>query len=168
MEGGDVMRFESINEVALKWNISTRRIRTLCIENRIEGAMKVGSQWVIPSDAKKPEDLRIKTGNYRKESKEMERISVEKLHELALRLKFRMSEDEYKTLQDEFDVLLKQMELLGDIENIEEVEPMVFPFQATTLGMREDEVKDQLSKEDVLKNAAEVQNDMVKAQKVVG
>jgi aspartyl/glutamyl-tRNA(Asn/Gln) amidotransferase C subunit len=79
-----------------------------------------------------------------------------------------MSEDEYKALQDEFDVLLKQMELLGDIENIEEVEPMVFPFQATTLGMREDEVKDQLSKEDVLKNAAEVQNDMVKVQKVVG
>jgi Asp-tRNA(Asn)/Glu-tRNA(Gln) amidotransferase C subunit len=45
---------------------------------------------------------------------------------------------------------------------------MVFPFEATTLGMREDEVKDQLDKEDVLKNAAEVQNDMVKVQKVVG
>ena len=79
-----------------------------------------------------------------------------------------MSEEEYKTLQDEFDVLLKQMELLGDIENIENVEPMVFPFATTTLGMREDEVKDQLDKEDVLKNAAEVQNDMVKVQKVVG
>ena len=162
------MRFESINEVALKWNISTRRIRTLCIENRIKGATKIGAQWLIPSDAKKPKDLRVKTGNYRKDVQKMERISVEKLHELALRLKFRMSEDEYKTLQDEFDVLLKQMELLGDIENIDDVLPMVFPFEATTLGMREDEVKDQLDKEDVLKNAAEVQNDMVKVQKVVG
>ena len=168
MEGGEFMRFESINEVALKWNISTRRVRTLCVENRIKGAMKIGAQWVIPKDAKKPKDLRVKSGNYRKDVQGMERISVEKLHELALRLKFRMSEEEYVTLQDEFDVLLKQMELLGDIENIEEVEPMVFPFQATTLGMREDEVKDQLSKEDVLKNAAEVQNDMVKVQKVVG
>lgn len=162
------MRFESINEVASKWNISTRRVRTLCVENRIKGAMKVGAQWVIPSDAKKPKDLRIKNGNYRKDVHDMERISVEKLHELALRLKFRMSEEEYKTLQDEFDVLLRQMELLGDIENIDNVEPMVFPFVATTLGMREDEVKDQLSKEDVLKNAAQVQNDMVKVQKVVG
>lgn len=79
-----------------------------------------------------------------------------------------MSEEEYVTLQDEFDVLLKQMELLGDIENIENVEPMVFPFATSTLGMREDEVKDQLDKEDVLKNAHEVQNDMVKVQKVVG
>lgn len=162
------MRFESINDVAAKWNISTRRIRTLCIENRIKGAMKVGTQWVIPSDAKKPKDLRIKSGNYRKDTKEMDKISVDKLHELALRLKFRMSEEEYVTLQDEFDVLLKQMELLGDIENIENVEPMVFPFATSTLGMREDEVKDQLDKEDVLKNAHEVQNDMVKVQKVVG
>ena len=60
------------------------------------------------------------------------------------------------------------MELLGDIEDIDNVKPMVFPFETTTLGMREDEVKDQLDKEDVLKNAAEVQNDMVKVQKVVG
>ena len=162
------MRFESINEVALKWNISTRRVRTLCVENRIKGAMKIGAQWVIPKDAKKPKDLRVKSGNYRKDVQGMEKISVEKLHELALRLKFRMSEEEYVTLQDEFDVLLKQMELLGDIENIDDVKPMVFPFEATTLGMREDEVKDQLDKEDVLKNAAEVQNDMVKVQKVVG
>lgn len=80
------MRFESINDVAAKWNISTRRIRTLCIENRIKGAMKVGTQWVIPSDAKKPKDLRIKSGNYRKDTKEMDKISVDKLHELALRL----------------------------------------------------------------------------------
>ena len=96
------------------------------------------------------------------------KVSIEELKDLANRLKFDMQEDEYKTLQDEFDVLLKQMELLGDIENIENVEPMVFPFATTTLGMREDEVKDQLDKEDVLKNAAEVQNDMVKVQKVVG
>ena len=147
------MRFKSINEVALEWNISTRRVRTLCVENRIEGAMKVGSQWVIPFDAKKPTDLRVKSGNYRKDAKEMERISIEKLHELALRLKFRMSEDEYKTLQDEFDVLLKQMELLGDIENIEEVKPMVFPFEAVTLGMREDEVKYEQTKSEMMANA---------------
>ena len=60
MEGGDIMRFESINEVALKWNISTRRIRTLCIENRIKGATKIGAQWLIPCDAKKPKDLRVR------------------------------------------------------------------------------------------------------------
>lgn len=95
-------------------------------------------------------------------------VSIELLKDLALRLKFRMSEEEYVTLQEEFDVMLKQMNLLGDIENIDDVEPMTFPFDTLTLGMREDEVKDQISKEDVLRNAKDVQNDMIKVQKVVG
>lgn len=162
------MEYQSLQDVSLKWNISTRRIRTLCVEGRIEGAVKVGNQWIIPIDAKKPKDARIKSGHYLKERKENAMISVEKLKDLALRLKFRMSEEEYVTLQDEFDVLLKQMKLLGDIEGLDDVEPMTFPFVTQTMGMREDEVKDQISKEDVLKNAGQVQNDMVKVQKVVG
>ena len=90
------------------------------------------------------------------------------LRKCANNLMFDMSEEQYQVLLKEFETITKQMELLGDIENIDDVKPMVFPFETTTLGMREDEVKDQLDKKDVLKNAAEVQNDMVKVQKVVG
>ena len=47
-------------EVAKLWHITPRRISTLCTEGRIEGAVKKGNTWLIPSDAKKPEDARFK------------------------------------------------------------------------------------------------------------
>ena len=80
----DAMKYESIQEVSLKWNISPRRIRVLCDEGRIEGATKVGSQWVIPIEAQKPKDLRVKSGLYRKDNSNMERISIEKLKDLLV------------------------------------------------------------------------------------
>lgn len=55
-----------IKDVAEKWGISERRINTLCLLGRIEGAVKFGNTWAIPVDAKKPEDQRVKTGKYKK------------------------------------------------------------------------------------------------------
>lgn len=52
------MSLISAKEAGEKWNISQRRVATLCTENRISGAMRVGNMWVIPSDAPKPEDAR--------------------------------------------------------------------------------------------------------------
>lgn len=54
------------------------------------------------------------------------KISIDDLHELAKRLMFEMNEEEYETLQDEFNIMIRQMDLLGNIENIDNVEPMVF------------------------------------------
>ena len=53
-----------ISEVAKKWGIKERRINTLCLEGRIEGAVKFGNTWAIPEDAEKPKDDRIKSGKY--------------------------------------------------------------------------------------------------------
>ena len=52
-----------ISEVALKWGISERRINALCLQGRIEGAIKFGNTWAIPLDAKRPEDQKIKESN---------------------------------------------------------------------------------------------------------
>lgn len=46
------------NEAATKWNISHRRVLTLCKENRITDVAMLGNMWIIPIDAKKPEDAR--------------------------------------------------------------------------------------------------------------
>lgn len=46
------------SEMAERWDISRRRVTTLCIEGRIEGAILRGNTWLIPEDAKKPEDPR--------------------------------------------------------------------------------------------------------------
>ena len=61
------MRYFSISQMSEKWGISQRRIRTLCMEGRIEGAFKMGAYWSIPEDAEKPKDPRIKSGRYVKE-----------------------------------------------------------------------------------------------------
>lgn len=44
-----------------------RRIQILCSTDRIPGAMKVGSFWVIPKDADKPKDERINSEKYIKD-----------------------------------------------------------------------------------------------------
>lgn len=53
------MRYMSIAEASKKWQISVRRIRVLCVDGRIEGAMKIGRNWSIPYDAVKPADARV-------------------------------------------------------------------------------------------------------------
>lgn len=55
------MKYISVSEASSKWHISNRRIRILCSEGRIEGAMKIGRNWSIPSNAKKPADRREKS-----------------------------------------------------------------------------------------------------------
>ncbi len=54
------MNYISAKEAAEKWGISKRRVQILCAENRINGAIKVGMVWVIPANAEKPNDARLK------------------------------------------------------------------------------------------------------------
>ncbi len=58
------MEFMTTKEAVNKWDISERRIRKLLQDGRIDGAIKVGNIWSIPSDANKPVDKRsIKLDN---------------------------------------------------------------------------------------------------------
>lgn len=52
------MKYMSSIEASEKWKISDRRIRVLCSEGRIEGAIKIGRNWSIPAEAAKPTDAR--------------------------------------------------------------------------------------------------------------
>ena len=54
----------SIKEASKIWGISIRRITVLCNEGRINGAQKVAGVWLLPKDAEKPADARIKSGKY--------------------------------------------------------------------------------------------------------
>lgn len=62
------MKYMSTSEASKKWNITDRRIRVLLNEDRIEGAIKVGRSWMIPINAKKPLDLRVKNDSGFEES----------------------------------------------------------------------------------------------------
>lgn len=56
--------YMTLKEASEKWGIGDRRINTLCLQGRIEGASKFGREWAIPSDATRPKDERIKSGKY--------------------------------------------------------------------------------------------------------
>lgn len=56
MEG--TLEYMTSAEFAKKWNTSQRRLAVYCKEGRIRVAVLKGRMWMIPSDAKKPEDPR--------------------------------------------------------------------------------------------------------------
>ena len=53
--------YMTVKQAAKKWGISDRRIRTLCAEGKISGVTREGRSWLIPTDARKPQDGRFKT-----------------------------------------------------------------------------------------------------------
>lgn len=94
-------------------------------------------------------------------------IEKEKLKDYAKKLMFDMKEEEYTTLQEEFAIILKQMDLIGKIPNIKDVEPMTFPFKNEDVSLREDVVGDYLTVGEVLSNVKHQIDDQVKVPKVV-
>ena len=46
------------SQAAERWNVSERRVRALCGEGKVNGAVQIGRGWRIPPDAKKPLDGR--------------------------------------------------------------------------------------------------------------
>ena len=53
--------YMTVNEASAKWGISDRRIRVLCAEGKIPGAVKEGKSWKFPVDTVKPIDRRYKS-----------------------------------------------------------------------------------------------------------
>ena len=54
-----MLQYMTAKEASIKWNISHRRVSILCMENRIPNVAMLGNMWIIPIDAKKPEDARL-------------------------------------------------------------------------------------------------------------
>ena len=54
------MKYIKVSQAAEKWGISTRRVRVLCAEGKIEGAIQNGKLYMIPENAEKPRDGRLK------------------------------------------------------------------------------------------------------------
>ena len=55
------MDFMTAQQAAEKWGLSDRRVRILCSEEKIPGAVKNGKAYQIPVDAVKPVDRRVKS-----------------------------------------------------------------------------------------------------------
>lgn len=53
--------YMTVKQAAEKWGISDRRVRILCAQGKVSGVTREGRSWMIPTDARKPEDGRFKT-----------------------------------------------------------------------------------------------------------
>ena len=62
---GDIMDYMTTKQAAEKWNISDRRVRTLCKESKIPGVIQEGKSYQIPVEAQKPIDGRRKNEAYK-------------------------------------------------------------------------------------------------------
>ena len=58
------MEFISAEQTAKKWGISAQRVREYCREGGIDGAKRFGLVYMIPDNAERPKDARIKSGKY--------------------------------------------------------------------------------------------------------
>ncbi len=94
-------------------------------------------------------------------------ISKEKLKTYANKLMFDMNDSEYETLQNEFEIILKQMDLIGEIKEIQNVEPMTFPFSLEEVTLREDANSRCIEVEDALSNCHGKKGNEVKVPRVV-
>ena len=94
-------------------------------------------------------------------------MDKETLMMLANKLMFTMKDSEYDTLLDEFDTIIKQMDLIGNIDGIDNVEPMVYPIELSDIVLREDEVKEELEIDEILVNSGSKLYNQVKLPKVV-
>ena len=95
-------------------------------------------------------------------------VTKENLKDYAAKLIFDMDEEGYDRTFEEFETVEKHMALIGEIEGIDSVEPMTFPYVIYHASLREDEAKDCLTNDEVLANAKESKANQVKVPKVVG
>jgi aspartyl/glutamyl-tRNA(Asn/Gln) amidotransferase C subunit len=98
----------------------------------------------------------------------MKKVSKEVLKDAANRLMFDMSDEQYNILLDEFDVITKQLELMGEIEGIDKEDVMTFPFNCEVDLLREDEAATALTQDEVLSNAGSIKDGQIKLPKVIG
>ena len=97
----------------------------------------------------------------------MKKVTKEVLIEASHKLLFDLTDEELDKLLNDFNVILEQIDLMSQIDGLDDVEPMVFPYPVYSDYLREDVVETSLSQEEALKNAKEKENGMIKIPKVV-
>ena len=97
----------------------------------------------------------------------MIKVTKKVLLDASKKMMIEMSEEEYDTLLQEFELITEQINIISTIEGIDEVEPMVFPYPVSTSFLREDEVIESISQDEVLKNVKDTKDGFICLSKVV-
>lgn len=64
------MDYMTLKEASEKWSITPQKVNYLCSADRIPGAVKMATIWLIPKDSQKPADRRYKASRVEDGDKE--------------------------------------------------------------------------------------------------
>ena len=95
------MDYIKVTEAAKKWGISDRRVRLLCSQNKIDGVIKDGRSYLIPSNAVKPSDGRHNRGKIISDGYSALFARIDSLKD-ELNKRRPLTEGELKRLQEQF------------------------------------------------------------------
>ncbi len=97
-------------------------------------------------------------------------MTRDRLEILAKKLMFEMNDLEYETLEREFEIILKQMDLIDGIKDIDNVVPMTYPFdlELDDSYLRDDISNNEICFDDMKINVKDYENEKIKVPKVVG
>lgn len=90
------------------------------------------------------------------------------IDDLADKLLIGLTNEENDMVLKEFDEIEANMNLINEIANIDQVEAMTYPFSLDSTVLREDHQTEELTREDVLRNATNKTDKVVIVPKVVG
>lgn len=98
----------------------------------------------------------------------MSKFTKEMVDDYADKLLIGLTDEENKMVLDEFDIIDKNLDLVTQIPNISEVEPMTHCLDDFEYELRDDVVVESVPIEDLLRNSDETDGDEVQVPKVVG
>ena len=99
----------------------------------------------------------------------MSNFTKEKIDKYANDLLIGLTEEERTMIQEEFDTIEHNMDLINKIPNIKDVEPQSFPYDMEVLDLRDDNIEgEEIPIETLLKNCDIVEGREIEVPKVVG
>ena len=113
------MNFITVEEIAAKWGITARQVRTYCAKGRVFGATLMQGEWRIPDDAVKPERKSRrtfpKTIRSLLEAERSSRISGGLYHRLQIDLAYNSNHIEGSQLTHEQTRWIFETKTIGEI-----------------------------------------------------
>ena len=99
----------------------------------------------------------------------MSNFTKEKIDKYASDLLIGLTDEERNMIQSEFDEIEKNMDLINEIPDIKDVEPLSYPFEMYVSDLRsDDDVGEEIDIKDLLSNCDRVDGREVEVPKVVG
>ena len=98
----------------------------------------------------------------------MSKFTKEMVDDYADKLLIGLTEEENKMVLDEFEIIDKNIDLINEIPNIKEVEPMSHCLDDFEYELREDVAEESVPIEELLQNCDDYNEREVQVPKVVG